>query len=304
MVRQLASGEEHAIAFAEEAYSLGAEGGYEFVTDRLRFHYSSMTTPNEVWDYDLKTRARDLAQAPGGAERARSGGLRDAAPVREGARRRDRSDLDPASPATSSRTAPRRCLLYGYGAYGYAMPASFSTGRLSLVDRGFVYAIAHVRGGTEKGWHWYQDGKLAKKPNTFTDFIAAAEHLRAQGYAAPGKIVAHGGSAGGLLMGAIANMRPDLFGGIIAEVPFVDVINTMLDDTLPLTPPEWQEWGNPITDAQAFRTMLGYSPYDNVRAQDYPAHAGARGPDRSARDLLGAGEVGREAAQRSTPARI
>src|SRR5947209_15949529 len=126
------------------------------------------------------------------------------------------------------------------------MPASFSTGRLSLVDRGFVYAIAHIRGGTEKGWHWYQGGKLLKKPNTFMDFIAAAEFLSARGYAAPSKIVAHGGSAGGLLMGAVANLRPDLFGGIIAEVPFVDVINTMLDDSLPLTPPEWQEWGNPI----------------------------------------------------------
>jgi oligopeptidase B len=166
-------------------------------------------------------------------------------------------------------TAP--LLLYGYGAYGFAIPAAFSTGRLSLVDRGFVYAIAHIRGGTEKGWHWYQDGKLTRKPNTFTDFIAAAEHLLESGYAARGRIVAHGGSAGGMLMGAIANMRPDLFGAIVAEVPFVDVINTMLDDTLPLTPPEWQEWGNPITDANAFRTMLGYSPYDNVRAQDYPA---------------------------------
>jgi oligopeptidase B len=165
-------------------------------------------------------------------------------------------------------TAP--LLLYGYGAYGHSIAASFSTGRLSLVDRGFVYAIAHIRGGTDKGWHWYQDGKLAKKPNTFSDFIAAAEHLLAIGYAAPGKVIAHGGSAGGMLMGAIANMRPDLFGGIIAEVPFVDVMNTMLDDTLPLTPPEWQEWGNPITDANAFRIMLGYSPYDNVRAQDYP----------------------------------
>jgi oligopeptidase B len=172
-----------------------------------------------------------------------------------------RRDIKPDS------SAP--CLLYGYGAYGHAMPASFSTARLSLVDRGFVYAIAHVRGGTEKGWHWYQDGKLARKPNTFSDFIAAGEHLRAQGYAA--RIVAHGGSAGGLLMGAIANLRPDLFTAIIAEVPFVDVINTMLDDSLPLTPPEWQEWGNPITDAEAFRIMLSYSPYENVRAQNYPA---------------------------------
>jgi oligopeptidase B len=165
-------------------------------------------------------------------------------------------------------TAP--CLLYGYGAYGIAMPAAFGTSRLSLVDRGFVYAIAHVRGGTEKGWRWYKDGKLARKPNTFKDFIAAATFLAGSGLIAPDKIVAHGGSAGGLLMGAIANLRPDLFGGVIAEVPFVDALNTMLDDSLPLTPPEWPEWGNPITDAQAFRDILSYSPYDNVCAQAYP----------------------------------
>jgi oligopeptidase B len=128
-----------------------------------------------------------------------------------------------------------------------------------------------VRGGSEKGWHWYQDGKLKKKPNTFSDFIAVAEHLQAQGYATPGRIVAHGASAGGLLMGAIANQRPDLFGSIIAEVPFVDVINTMCDASLPLTPPEWQEWGNPIEDAEALGVMLSYSPYENVRAQAYPA---------------------------------
>ncbi|TMI99374.1 MAG: S9 family peptidase [Alphaproteobacteria bacterium] len=270
VVRHLASGEEHAIAFAEEAYSLGADGGYEFATGQLRFHYSSMTTPNEVWDYDLKTRARTLRkrqEVPSGHDPAAyvTHRLRATAPDGETVPISilHRRDVKPDG------SAP--LLLYGYGSYGYAMPASFATGRLSLVDRGFVYAIAHIRGGTEKGWHWYQDGKLLKKPNTFTDFIAAAEFLRAQGYAAPGRIVAHGGSAGGLLMGAVANMRPDLFGGIVAEVPFVDVINTMLDDSLPLTPPEWQEWGNPIEDARAFRTMLGYSPYDNVRAQNYPA---------------------------------
>jgi oligopeptidase B len=268
VVRALDDGTEHTIAFPEEAYSLGAAGGYEFKTDTLRFHYSSMTTPNEVWDYDLKTRARNLRkrqEVPSGHDPANYVTRRLFAQAPDG-------ELVPISilhrrDIKPDGTAP--CLLYGYGAYGYALPAGFSTGCLSLVDRGFVYAIAHIRGGTEKGWHWYQDGKLARKPNTFSDFIAAAEHLRTQGYAA--RIVAHGGSAGGMLMGAIANLRPDLFAGIIAEVPFVDVINTMLDDTLPLTPPEWQEWGNPITDAQAFRTMLGYSPYDNVRAQDYPA---------------------------------
>jgi oligopeptidase B len=270
VVRHLASGEEHTIDFPEEAYSLGADGGYEFVTDQLRFYYSSMTTPNEVWDYDLKTRARTMRkrqEVPSGHDPANYVTRRLQAKTADGETVPisilHRRDVKPDG------TAP--LLLYGYGSYGYAMPASFSTGRLSLVDRGFVYAIAHIRGGTEKGWHWYQDGKFEKKPNTFADFITAAEYLGTEGYAAPGKIVAHGGSAGGLLMGAVANLRPDLFGGIIGEVPFVDVITTMLDDTLPLTPPEWQEWGNPIEDAQAFRTMLGYSPYDNVRAQAYPA---------------------------------
>jgi oligopeptidase B len=269
VVRHIASGEEHAIAFPEEAYSLGADGGYEFVTDGLRFSYSSMTTPNEVWDYDLKTRARTLRkrqEVPSGHDPS------DYVTRRIQARAPD-GEMVPISILHRRDVKPdgsAPLLLYGYGAYGYAIPAAFSTGRLSLVDRGFVYAIAHIRGGTDKGWRWYQDGKLLNKPNTFTDFIAAAEHLVETGYAARGKVVAQGGSAGGLLMGAVANMRPDLFGGIIAEVPFVDVINTMLDDTLPLTPPEWQEWGNPITDTEAFRRMLAYSPYDNVRAQDYP----------------------------------
>jgi oligopeptidase B len=161
-------------------------------------------------------------------------------------------------------------LLYGYGAYGHAVPAAFGANRLSLVERGFIYAIAHVRGGTDKGWAWYKKGKLEYKTNTFTDFIACAEHLIAQGFTQPGKIVAQGGSAGGMLMGAVANMAPQLFAGIIADVPFVDVLNTMLDDSLPLTPPEWLEWGNPIIDEKAFERMEAYSPYDNVSAQDYP----------------------------------
>ena len=165
----------------------------------------------------------------------------------------------------------RPCLLYGYGAYGLSIPAAFGSNRLSLVDRGFVYAIAHVRGGSEKGWRWYREGKLAKKMNTFTDFVAASEYLSKSGWCAPGKIVAEGGSAGGTLIGAVANMRPDLYAGLIAGMPFVDVLNTMLDETLPLTPPEWPEWGDPIRDAAAFRTILAYSPYENVRAQSYPA---------------------------------
>jgi oligopeptidase B len=162
-------------------------------------------------------------------------------------------------------------LLYGYGSYGISMPADFRTGRLSLVDRGFIYAIAHVRGGMEKGYQWYLDGKLDKKTNTFKDFVAAGQYLVDQGYTKRGHIVGHGGSAGGLLMGAVANMDPGLFGGIIAAVPFVDVLNTMSDESLPLTPPEWPEWGNPLTDETAYDQILAYSPYDQVTKMDYPA---------------------------------
>jgi oligopeptidase B len=162
-------------------------------------------------------------------------------------------------------------LLYGYGSYGMAMPASFSANRLSLVDRGFVYAIAHIRGGTDKGWGWYLDGKREKKTNSFDDFAAAGRALIDAKYTGPKRIVGHGGSAGGMLMGAAANRAGELFAGIVAEVPFVDVLNTMLDDTLPLTPPEWPEWGNPIESEADFKTILSYSPYDNVAAKEYPA---------------------------------
>jgi oligopeptidase B len=163
------------------------------------------------------------------------------------------------------------CLLYGYGAYGMATPASFRTSPLSLVDRGFVYAIAHVRGGTEKGWRWYLSGKRENKPNTFSDFVACADALADAGYTSRGRIVAFGGSAGGMLMGAVANMAPEVFAAVIADVPFVDVLNTMLDVDLPLTPPEWPEWGNPGADERSFDVIGSYSPYDNVRAQRYPA---------------------------------
>jgi oligopeptidase B len=162
-------------------------------------------------------------------------------------------------------------LLYGYGSYGAAMPASFSANRLSLVDRGFVYAIAHIRGGADKGWGWYLDGKRTKKTNSFADFAASGQALIEAKYTSAKRIVGHGGSAGGMLMGAVANRAGELFAGIVAEVPFVDVLNTMLDDSLPLTPPEWPEWGNPIESEADFRTILSYSPYDNVAAKDYPA---------------------------------
>src|SRR5690606_22592575 len=164
------------------------------------------------------------------------------------------------------RNGANPTLLYDYGAYGMSMPASFSVSVLSLVDRGFVYAIAHIRGGMEKGYRWYRQGRRAHKPNTFTDFIAAAEMLIAEGYTQKGKIVAQGGSAGGMPRGAIANLRPDLWGGVIAQVPFVDVLNAMHDDTLPPTPPEWPEWGNPITSQEDYERIAAYAPYEAVSA--------------------------------------
>jgi oligopeptidase B len=161
-------------------------------------------------------------------------------------------------------------LLYGYGSYGMSMDPGFSIRSLSLVNRGWVYAIAHIRGGTEKGYGWFLDGRKEKKTNTFKDFIACAEALIKNGYGSAGRIVAYGGSAGGMLMGAVANMRPDLWAGVIGAVPFVDVLNTMSDTTLPLTPPEWPEWGNPLEDKAAYETIRAYSPYDNIEAKPYP----------------------------------
>ncbi len=270
VVRDLASGGEHAIAFDEAAYSLSTIGGYEFDTTNLRFSYSSMTTPSEIYDYDMATRERRLRkrqEIPSGHNPADYVTTRIMATSHDGAQvpvsilhRRDFKQ-DGSAPL----------LLYGYGSYGHAMPASFSANRLSLVDRGFVYAIAHVRGGSDKGWGWYLDGKRGKKTNTFDDFAAVARALIEAKYTSAKRIVGHGGSAGGMLMGAVANRAGELFAGIVGEVPFVDVLNTMLDDTLPLTPPEWPEWGNPIESEKDFRTILSYSPYDNVAAKDYPA---------------------------------
>jgi len=270
VIRDLATQAEYTIAFDEAAYSLDMVGGFEFDTTVMRFAYSSMTTPSEIYDYDMATRQRTLRkrqEIPSGHDPAAYVTTRILARAPDGAEvpvsilhRRD---------LVRDGRAP--LLLYGYGSYGMAMPASFSANRLSLVDRGFVYAIAHIRGGSDKGWSWYLDGKREKKTNTFDDFVAAGRALIDAGYTAAGRIVGHGGSAGGMLMGAVANRAPHLFAGIVAEVPFVDVLATMLDDKLPLTPPEWPEWGNPITDADAFRYIRSYSPYDNVTAQAYPA---------------------------------
>lgn len=270
VIRDFKTGEEHAIAFGEAAYSLDTMGGYEFDTTNLRFSYSSMTTPSEVYDYDMAKRTRLLRkrqEIPSGHDPANYVTTRIIAKSHDGAEVPvsilHRKDF------THDGRAP--LLLYGYGSYGMAMPASFNASRLSLVDRGFVYAIAHVRGGSDKGWGWYLDGKREKKTNTFDDFAAAGRALIDAKYTSAKRIVGHGGSAGGMLMGAVANRAGELFAGIVAEVPFVDVLNTMLDDTLPLTPPEWPEWGNPIESEKDFRTILSYSPYDNVGARDYPA---------------------------------
>ncbi|MGD9868687.1 MAG: S9 family peptidase, partial [Hyphomicrobiales bacterium] len=269
VIRNWSDGEEHSVAFDEEAYALGLSHGYEFDTQQIRFTYSSMTTPAQVYDYDIPSRKRVLRktqEVPSGHDPDDYVTRRVLAPAHDGETvpvsllYRKSTPLDGSAPL----------LLYGYGSYGMAIPASFSTNCLSLVDRGFVYAIAHIRGGKDKGYRWYRQGRGVFKTNTFRDFISCGEYLAREKFTARGNIVAHGGSAGGMLMGAVANMAPGLFRGIIAEVPFVDVLTTMLDDTLPLTPPEWPEWGNPIESAEAYRTIAAYSPYDNVKAQAYP----------------------------------
>ncbi len=269
VIRRFDDGSEHEIAFEEEAYDLGLMPGYEYDTTTLRFAYSSPATPTQVFDYDMATRERTLRKQ----EEIPSGHDPEAYVVRRlSAKSHDGTDV-PVTVLHAKDTAidgSAPLLLYGYGSYGLSIPASFAPNRFSLVDRGFVYAIAHIRGGRDRGQHWYLNGKLASKKNTFLDFIAAGEHLIAENYSSTGALVAHGGSAGGMLVGAVANMRPDLFKGIVADVPFVDVINTMCDADLPLTPGEWSEWGDPITDETAFRYMKSYSPYDNVAAQDYP----------------------------------
>ena len=256
------------IAFMEPSFSAGLSDNPEYDTDRLRLSYTSMVTPNSVYDYVVDTAELELLkqqEIPSGYDpdlyvterltiRARDGAMVPVSVVR----RKDR----PAEPGPLH--------LYAYGAYGYAIPPGFSTTRLSLVDRGYAYAIAHIRGGDDLGRNWYLGGKLNERTNTFTDFVDVAKGLVAEGYTAPGKISISGGSAGGELMGVVANTDPELWGAVVAHVPFVDVLTTMLDKDLPLTPGEWPEWGNPIESKQAFAYMLSYSPYDQVTAQDYP----------------------------------
>ncbi|MBK7093103.1 MAG: S9 family peptidase [bacterium] len=259
----------HNVEFPEQTYSIAGDANPEFNISLLRFSYQSMTTPKTVYDYDMEKRTRvalKTTEVLGGFDPANYQSERVLATAPDGVQvpvavvyRKDKFKKDGTNPL----------YLYGYGAYGDPLDPWFSSNRISLLDRGMVFAIAQTRGGGEMGRQWYLDGKLLKKKNTFTDFIACAEHLIAEKYCAKDKVVANGASAGGLLIGAITNMRPDLWKATIGDVPFVDLINTMLDPTIPLTVTEWEEWGNPA-EADYYPYMKSYSPYDNVVAKDYP----------------------------------
>ncbi len=259
---------EHELDFGEPAYYAAFGDNYEFETSVLRFGYTSMTTPMTIYDYDMKTKTKVFLKQEevlGGFESKNYQTDRLYASTKDGV-------SIPISIVYRKGFSPdgtSPLLLYGYGSYGASMDASFSSPRISLLDRGFVYAMAHIRGGEELGRHWYEDGKLLNKKNTFTDFIACAEYLRDTQYVHPDKIFAMGGSAGGLLIGAVINMRPELFTGAVAQVPFVDVVTTMLDTTIPLTTGEYDEWGNP-NHQEFYQYILSYSPYDNVEAKSYP----------------------------------
>ena len=263
-------GEEYYIEFNDPAYLVYTTTNREFDTDLLRFGYTSLTTPNSIYDYNMATKERELLKRQEVVGDFKSEDYRSErlfVEARDGVKvpvsivyHKDKYQKDGKSPL----------LLYAYGSYGASMDPYFSSVRLSLLDRGFAYAIAHIRGGEEMGRHWYEDGKLLKKKNTFTDYIDVAEHLVAAKYTQTDQLFAMGGSAGGLLMGAVINMRPELFRGVVAAVPFVDVVTTMLDESIPLTTGEWDEWGNP-KDPEYYAYMKSYSPYDNVTAKPYPA---------------------------------
>jgi oligopeptidase B len=260
--------EEHQVDFGEPAYLARIGPNHELDSDKLRFVYTSLTTPQSSYDYDMRTKSKTLVKREevlGGFDPANYVTERLHATASDGVK----VPISIVYRKGFAKDGSRPLLLYGYGSYGASMDASFQTERLSLIDRGFAYAIAHIRGGQELGREWYESGKLLKKKNTFTDFIACAEHLIREKYTRPDRLFAQGGSAGGLLMGAVVNMRPDLFKAIVAQVPFVDVVTTMLDPTIPLTTFEYDEWGNP-GDRTYFDYMLSYSPYDNVEAKPYP----------------------------------
>ncbi|MBI2567936.1 MAG: S9 family peptidase [Candidatus Schekmanbacteria bacterium] len=267
-ITSLAGDNEHLVAFDEAAFDAALTQNYEADAGAVRFRYSSMRTPPCVFDYDLRAHHRIMRKQ----EEILGGFDPESYCVeRLHARAEDGTDV-PISVLYRPdlrRPGENPCLLFGYGSYGICMDAGFSPFRITLVDRGFVFAIAHLRGGRELGERWYESGKLLTKKNTFTDFVACAEHLIRRGYSAPDRLYARGGSAGGLLMGAVANMRPDLFKAIVARVPFFDVVTTMLDSSIPLTTFEYDEWGNPH-DETYYRYMLSYSPYDNISTLSYP----------------------------------
>ncbi|MEX6723288.1 S9 family peptidase [Parapedomonas caeni] len=262
-------GAEHYIAFPEASYTAALGDNREFDVATLRLSYQSMVTPGTVYDYDIAGRqlvVRKVQQIPSGYDASQYETVRLMAPARDGVQ----VPVSVVYKKGFRRDGSQPLHLYGYGAYGLAIPPGFSTARLSLLDRGFAFAIAHIRGGDDLGYQWYLDGKLDKRWNTFNDFVDVARHLVAERYAAPGGISISGGSAGGELMGVVANTNPELWRAVVGHVPFVDVLNTMQDESLPLTPMEWPEWGNPITDPAAFTLIRSYSPYDNVAARAYP----------------------------------
>ena len=257
------------IPFPESTYTAYVGTNEEFQTDMVRLEYTSMVTPSTVFDYHIDTgelETRQVQRIPSGYDASQYVTERVVATARDGVQvpasivRRKDTPVDGSAPL----------YLYAYGSYGHAVPPSFSASRLSLLDRGFIYAIAHVRGGDDLGYHWYEAGKLDRRTNTFNDFVDVARCLVEQGYGGEGRVAISGGSAGGQVMGAVVNQAPDLWGAVAAHVPFVDVLNTILDDTLPLTPIEWPEWGNPIEDKAAFEYIRSYSPYDRLEPRDYP----------------------------------
>ena len=260
---------QHKISFDEEAYNLSLDHGYEYETDEFRYSYSSPTTPKSIFDYDCKSKKQELKKT----QEVPSGHNKNdyiCKKIFATAHDNEKIPITILYKKGIKLDSSNHLLLYGYGSYGISIPSNFSTNRLSLVDRGIIYAIAHIRGGKEKGYEWYENGKLLNKKNTFLDFISCAEKLCEDKYTSPKKIIAQGGSAGGLLMGYIANERPDLFLGIIAQVPFVDICNTMLDEDLPLTVTEIPEWGDIKNDKKSFLYVKSYSPYDNAKKQNYP----------------------------------
>ena len=257
------------IKFTEASYVAGLGDNPEYDVQKLRLDYESMVTPDTVFDYDVATgkfETMKVQEIPSGYDASQYVTERVMIPARNGTK----VPVSVVYKKGFKKDGSQPLHLYAYGAYGYAVPPGFSANRLSFLDRGFAYAIAHIRGGDDLGYQWYLDGKLMKRTNTFNDFVDAAKGLIDLGFTGKGKVTASGGSAGGELMGAVVNQAPELFGAVVSHVAFVDVLNTMLDDSLPLTPGEWPEWGNPITDKAAFDYIRSYSPYDNVKSQAYP----------------------------------